>query len=345
MSETREFRKFKKVRSIGSPKEIDQCIVMPIHNSENHILAVLEALITCTSRPSILVIVFDACTDSSIEKVFGYFDSREKWISDSSFLCVDFFVSKKDLYESRIDNFALFSYPQTQYLISVQSDILIQEPGYDVLFVGALGSNSDLFMISGRGTHIFPNGRHLESIKEIVRKFFNKVPESAKLEIEARLRLVDNPERVLELSEDLFFAQDYFGRCGEFHEHRIQADGRYLYLSEAVIRGPLIYFAPTLRQLGGLDWRKHRLGSDDHSAALRGWRVLGMRTAYLPVTYSSPLHWGSTRSKKTRVQKARYTLMRVSERIHHIFSCEIMLKRNEVVRPVKEIRQLKSLSK
>lgn len=332
----------RKLRSIGTAHGLDQCIVMPIHNSENHISTVLDALIACTTRPSILVIVFDACTDQSASKVFEFIDSQRKRVFNSSIKCIEFFISKRDLYESYIDNFALYAYPDAQYLISVQSDIVIKELAFDDLLVGALDLNTDLFMISGRGTHLFPNVKHLESIKAIVRRLLTTERVYGGAKIDPRLR-IDDDQEVLTLSDELFFSEDYFGRCGVFHEHKIKVDERRLYLSETVIRGPLIYLAPVLRQIGGLDWRKHRLGNDDHSAALRGWRVLRMRTAYLPIAYSSPLDWGATRANKTYIQRVRYTVMRISERLNHVLGCEIALNRSRLSGPMREIRHLKKI--
>jgi hypothetical protein len=316
---------------------------MPIHNSETHIWIVLDALFSCTSRPSILVIVFDACTDESISTVFEYFDSNQLKTSNSSIVCIDFFVSEKDLYESFIDNFALFAYPDSKYLISIQSDIVMQEPGYDALFVGALELYSDLFMISGRGTHSFPYKAHLESVKAVLKRMSAKALKEEVTRSQPNLTTAETTENVLKLTNDLFFLQEHFGRCGVFHEHRVESEELCLYLSETVIRGPLMYFAPTLRQIGGLDWRKHRLGNDDHSAAIRGWRILGKRTAYLPVAYTSPLYWGSTRSQKSNVQKFRYIVMRISERFHHVRACDLDSKRNRTDEPIKQIRPLGNL--
>jgi hypothetical protein len=323
--------------AVGS--EIDSCISLPVHNMENLIGNVISSINRNVSTASHLVIILDGCQDTSKDRVLSQIEDLKA--QKKLRINISVFESRRNLFESKCDSFTASLFPMAKQFISVQADMVIDDVGFDKRFLEILERNPDIFMVSGRGTHAweFPHTRvsYGSIIHNEVRDYFRKWRKVSR-------ETIDRAEEIrpqLTLSDSDFYQNLEFGRCGRNHNAWISnSKSNLLYLSETVMRGPLAIRMSNYIELGGFNTKSHPLGNDDHELALRGWKMLGLRTSYHPVEYRSDLSWGTTRKRRSIRNTASFIKMKMSESANFRFSLLSQGLGSEDHFPPREIRYL-----
>lgn len=262
-------------------------IAIPIKNQEEGIEGVLNSLLESITIKSTLGIIFDNCTDTSQEKVIQYFLQRKQ---DTSILSsVHFLSSQGELFEATCENL-IFTLEDADFLMSLQSDIYLNDRAFQERAVEAFGCISELFALSGRA---------------IVRFIPTKRTSLVSLFCSFPLRLWNKFSRIFTgkvFLSGFRFHTNYFGDISEYQVSKMKFSRNQLntvYLGEATIRGPLIWRASFFKDLNGLNDVAHYLGRDDCDVSLRAWNSNGWRSGFMPsLSYSIPTA-GTTRRPRT----------------------------------------------
>ena len=313
-------------------------VVIPVFNQEDHIERNLESLICCITLSWELIIVNDASEDHTLRIL-------EEWgakLDDNQPLLtrVRIFTTFNQLFETRCDHFA-FGIAQGKYLLEVQADMNIREIGFDRKLYNALKLNSDLLMISGRGTQTLApiiNDLKLSSRNFLVHTFISlisllKYP-FINIYFETITKILSK-NRSLKTQEHLtgnttiksknlmksiivegsFEDTKSAGLLGSFEgisfSDKILKENK-IWISQTVMRGPLLIDRLKYEMVGGLQNQVFFLGFDDHDLAFRGWRFFSLRCAFVPVGFESPIEMGSTRrirSLKTKWRKFLFEMI------------------------------------
>lgn len=268
--------------------------VVPVHDQAERISTVLDSILETSVLPHELVVVLDDCTDGSEEIVTA-------WARAQRGVAITLVTARDAIFETLCDavGIALTSAP---FVIEVQADMIIDEPGFDRLLVGALREHQDVFAVSGRGAHsadlVIPPAR--PSLARAARLQGSRV--SARL---LSRRTSYRPTR-LELA-----CTARIGRCGDLIDLPLSASApRRLYLHDTVMRGPLALRRDVYDAVGGFDTTHFFLGDDDHDLVARVWEHEGMRVGFVPMSFSSPLDAGTTRRPRPAAAQARFTELR-----------------------------------
>lgn len=263
-------------------------VAVPIKNQEEGIAGVLDALFSSLTVSTSVGLVFDNCTDKSLERVKQLLINLNETVLKNVCL-VHLFVSKGELFEATCENF-IFSLGNVQYFMSLQADIYLIDSTFQSRVCEAFELYSDLFALSGRAIVSFksPNRRNCFPIFiPTIIKVINKVT--------ARLSRV-----ILLLGHR--FQSDYFGDLSEFPKTKMrffEQQLRTVYLGDAPIRGPLVWKAAYFKELGGLDDIGYYLGRDDCDLSLKAFTQRGWKSGYIPtMSYSIPSA-GTTRKLRT----------------------------------------------
>ncbi len=129
-------------------KPLDQLdIVVTIFNQEEIIERVLYGIFKNTTTPFNLVLVFDGCTDKTKPRALAYL-KRVK----STLLRNLIIKDTRNLFELRANNFA-FKLATTDYLITVQDDMVIREFGWERRLTYPLRRFDDVLGVTGRDAH------------------------------------------------------------------------------------------------------------------------------------------------------------------------------------------------
>ncbi len=290
-------------------------IVIPVYNQEPIIQKILTSLIENISLPSQLIIVVDKSQDFSGQRVLEFFKNFCEASSDNNELkivSVDLVISSKSLYETKADNIG-FNLAHGEFVIELQSDMLLNDRGFDAKLISCLRQNLDLFAVSGRAISSLSAVYNYEfqrranpflyAIKMLHQKIFNY---SKDVPIQNNLEYIDR----LFPSEKMFQASGLAGwRGGLIDDYSKNPnliptelqnqETRPIYIGEVIMRGPLCFRKSDLLILGYLDQDAFFLGYDEIDLSLRAWTLLGKRVAFMPVYLYSPAEWGSTRKPKS----------------------------------------------
>jgi len=77
------------------------------------------------------------------------------------------------------------------------------------------------------------------------------------------------------------------------------------YIAETCNRGPLLFVTKRLATLNYLDEKNFFLGDDDHDIMARAFDQFKWINGYMPIEFYSPIHLGSTRKPRTKVNQDR----------------------------------------
>lgn len=268
--------------------------VVPVHDQAERISTVLDSILATSVLPHELVVVLDDCTDGSEEIVTA-------WARSQRGVAITLVTARDAIFETLCDAVGI-AVTTAPFVIEVQADMIIDEPGFDRLLVGALREHQDVFAVSGRGAHsadlVVPPAR--PSVSRKARLLGSRVA--------ARVlsrRSSYRPTR-LELA-----CTAQIGRCGDLIDQPLSSTTpRRLYLHDTVMRGPLALRRDVYDAVDGFDTTHFFLGDDDHDLIARVWEEEGMRVGFVPMSFSSPLDAGSTRRPRPAAAQARFTELR-----------------------------------
>lgn len=292
-------------------------VVVPVHNQARIIESNLLALIESLTMPFEIVCIDDASTDNSPAQILKALSRAQK--SNPNYCRGTLISSSKSLFETRSDVLGI-SETEAPYILEVQADMHLKDVGFDRRLLRAFERNADIFLISGRGVEpLLPVAQHfIESGGAVNSRgrtpelhLINSIPGSssalrwvqARRGAEAGLPPNLNASQLVQIAPDIstFLSQGgKAGRLGQTIELPMKLDSDLqskIWLGETVMRGPLAIRRTAYELLGGLDVNSFFLGFDDHDLALRGWLSAGLRSAYMPIQFTSPLADGSTRQR------------------------------------------------
>jgi len=297
-------------------------LVIPVFNQQDIIARILNSLIENITLPTELLIIVDKSRDKSEEEVIRYFQAINQIHSpyfNPLVSAVKVIVASKPLFETRSDNVG-FRMSRGDYIIEIQSDMLIQDRGFDKKMVAALEQNPDLFAVSGRAITSLSTVKNAE-FQRRANIFGYVLGQISSQRLRRRRLLQDVTTSYPDFVDRIFPSKEVFQttglagwRGGLIDEYARdpdlipleirERDSVSLYLGEVIMRGPLCIRSKEIRQLGFLNESAFFLGYDEIDLSLRAWKELNKRVAFMPIYLLSPAEWGSTRKKRTFLERA-----------------------------------------
>lgn len=309
---------------------VELSVVMPVFNQQDLIRHNLNQLSTCIKSRWELILIDDSSTDKSLGVALDWAAEAH---SQYDALCrARVLKTKHQVFETLCDAIGI-NEATGPYVLEVQSDMEILELGFDKKLLCAIKSHQDLLMISGRGCHTLEEVTKSFTIelkrakqgfffsrlvvKEIL-GFANALIGRVLLFVAGVLLSKRNstvqrnspvPEKPPSQEKiklfpplEIFSLEGRAGRLGMLIEQGFGSEDlkrNQIWVSETVMRGPLIIDKEKYLVAGGFDSRGFFLGNDDHDLAHRAYVSNGFRTGFVPVGFSSPLNQGSTRRKRS----------------------------------------------
>jgi glycosyltransferase involved in cell wall biosynthesis len=309
--------------------------LIPIHNQGAVIERHLQAVFENATLPFELLLIDDSSNDDSVKKMKKFLMATTNLLATSgNCQLISLYSTHWPWFETRCDDFGIRN-SKADYIIEIQSDMLIKERAFDAILVGILKENPDLAGVSARGTHKLEdvlgavrnhkNGEINDSL--LTRRFLMKVifklrrhrliPRSRKGDLENENMENEQPynchEALLPINQ-VFPEPAHFKRSGSagwlglligllpydgFNEvnTRVSAKVGRLWFGETINRGPLALRKRTYVQLGGFNTRAFFQGNDDHDFFLRATQR-NLKVAFTPINFASPIELGSMRRKK-----------------------------------------------
>lgn len=300
-------------------------LVMPLFNQEEIIIDVLTKIINSVKSSFELIIINDCSTDSTLERIVAFASGDFK---NSSLSKLEIYSSDYPRFETFCDHFG-FSRASGKFLLEIQADMFVDDPGFDVRMIQAFNKYEDIFALSGRGTHdinqvvdvyrdslgtdrayasnlvvfmfLILKRRIIGKISRILK--FRRYSNVPKIQVELKEATKDS-RPLMEIFPTLsdFKVNKQAGLLGDLIEIsglNSGASSRKIFFGETVMRGPLMLRADIYYQLGGLNVKSFYQGFDDHELMLQAWNMLQKRCAYIPVHVTSILSQGTTRKPRS----------------------------------------------
>lgn len=322
---------------INNSEKPEISIVLPVFNQQVGIAKVIQALIKSMSMSFELIVIDDASEDDSLTEVL---ESCEGEYSKNlvNFFGYSVYQNRKSKFETYCDNFG-FSVAKGNFLIEIQSDMIINDHGFDKRLFRAMEIFPELFAVSGRGTE--PMNAiardflaHHENFKNLplmlLRLVINYIKRRVKIPLKLSFNSVHKNLESTELEEFFIESEDFvtIGRAGRlghdlFKLHLVgNMEKRLIYFGDTIMRGPLFLRKSMYTQIGGLNANAFFLGFDEHDLFLRARIERNWRVAYSPINFSSPIGMGTTR--KPRSLKQEIAFLKASKRVHRNHSESIL---------------------
>lgn len=272
--------------------------IIPVHNQGSIIANNLTSIQNCATTMHEFIIVNDASADNSAEEILSWIRTTSS--SATLITGITYVQTSTDVFETVCDSLGI-ELAIGEYIIEIQSDMKISDPGFDRWMMRALQENDDVFAISGRGIHqinaVTNAGRSRSAI--LLQKIRSGV-----------LRLISMCRRSARYSPSpwLFKLFGEAGRLGEQIDKPLATNSRnnFLYVGGTVMRGPLAFRKEEFVALQGFDLTRFFLGNDDHDLLARAAGTFGKTGAYLPMAFDSPTDLGSTRQVRSEANERRY---------------------------------------
>jgi glycosyltransferase involved in cell wall biosynthesis len=272
-----------------------------------------------------LIIVNDCSTDETLERIVA-FSSGDFY--DSSLVRLQVYSNDYPQFETYCDYFG-FSKAEGKFLLEIQADMFINDPGFDLRMMQVFNKYDDIFALSGRGTHdisqvvdvyreslgtdrAYASNLIFFMFSMIRRRIIGKLLRILKVfKCIKAPRIQITPVMKAKLSDSLmeifptlkdFEEQKKAGLLGDLIENQGFSNEpipRKVFLGETVMRGPIMMRSDIYFLIGGLDVNSFFQGFDDHELMLRAWSLTGKRCAYIPVNMNSILSQGTTRKPRS----------------------------------------------
>lgn len=119
-------------------------IVISVYNQEKLIPRVLAGVISSTTTPFNLILVFDGCSDQSLSVSRTFIkENRTDLLRSLVILTAD------NVFETRANNIG-FRAAKEDYVITVQDDVIIEEKGWERRLTYPLRAYDDVFAVTSR---------------------------------------------------------------------------------------------------------------------------------------------------------------------------------------------------
>ena len=259
-------------------------LVMPIYNKDKVIRQVINMIIDNAKLPFDIVIIDDSSSDNSVSEIRDFFST---YMVDNDIVCnVSLVINSAPIYETACDNIG-FGFAVTEFIIEIQSDMFVDDFGFDFRMIEALRQHS-LASVSGRLVHSFSLLRRRRGIERVIPyRMFHRL-----------------------MANRLNSAGRLGGDFGELLVFDELSNRGKIYVGDTVARGPWAIRSSTLEYLGFLDSENFFLGNDDHDFHRRALISLGVKPGYVPINVYSPLDLGSTRIERTGMNKVIYEYLK-----------------------------------
>jgi GT2 family glycosyltransferase len=262
------------VRVFDSAEPAVQTVIVPVFNQERFIQRCLAGIADNVAAPSDLVMVLDCCSDGSESAVLSFVGEAR-----ARFRRVTVLRTTYPIFETRADNLG-FLLSRGEFVIEVQSDIEILTGGFDALLKGPMQESPQIFSTSGRGGTWFG-------------QLLPKPERKRRFPIRSRVWECLGWDRIGYTGTSIVGAKDNAGITSVYAQ------------AETVMRGPWCLRRRDLVDLGLLDEKNFFLGNDDHDLNARA-QVVGLKCAYVPIAFDSPLEVGSSRRARTGLNLEAY---------------------------------------
>lgn len=273
---------------------------MPICNQEALIQDILKSFFLCSHVPTQLVLILDACRDSTEARVMDFLNSINPVTTQVTRVIL--FRTRVDIFESSCDNFAR-SLSKTPYFLSIQADNFLNDPTFLNRALQAIEKFPDLVGLSARGVVPFDHPRRSPHRESRIRQIINL------------------PSKIFPGLFSYKFLGPFSSRYNFFgdvstpprtHMKYSSKAARCVYLGEAVVRGPILWKSEALELCNGFNDVAYFLGWDDYDLCYRLLKSHSLRVGYLPSESYSQINTGTNsfpRSTETQIEYNRRELL------------------------------------
>jgi hypothetical protein len=264
----------------------DFFISIPIKNQESIIVNVLTTLLNNVENVITIGLIFDNCSDRSLDLCLDFFDNNFKLYPN--LVAVHFITSDGELFESSAEN-VLFLLCNQKFYVSLQSDIYFTDKTFLNRASKAFALIPELLAVSGKAIVTFNIMSKFKKYLNRVFHFHNSI-----------FRFLPNCRAMRKTGYFVPFL-GYFGDLSKppkSYMHYSSRQRNKIYFGEAVIRGPVVWLSKTFRELNGFDDVGFVLGRDDCDLSFRGF-LNGHISGYLPSTSYSIYEQGTTRKQRS----------------------------------------------
>lgn len=267
-------------RSVSKPKV---SVIIPVFNKDKIISEMLDKLIGSLTLDYELIIIDDASTDNSKEIINNYL--KYKNINHV------FISTTVPIFETACDNLGFFL-AAGFYLLEIQSDMIIDDKGFDRRMIYALDNNK-FSSVSGRSCHSWFD---LLSIKKRIKNVLN---------LYSPLSLLLFGTKPVGYVENQLY-ENKLSRVASLHE---------IYKADTNCRGPWLINKDLLNEIGPLNTDLFFNGFDDHDFNLRGSKS-GYSAGYTPVLMVCDKNEGSGNQVKSGINKKIFEYLCENKLIH-----------------------------
>lgn len=291
-------------------------VIMPVFNQEDNVVQALSSVVESLAGTFEIVVVDDNSEDSTFFKL-------QEWTQSPIFTSKDFdftvIRNERSLFETASDNIG-FDSARGDFLLEVQADMVLRDPGFDMRMISAFIEFPDLALLSGRGVtkidSVAIEFQHLKT-KHILRFGFDLLSSEA-VKVYSRLKRRYVAKKMADEGQVFPVVNDPnqgYGRLGMSICTDINGvfNGDEVFFGPYVMRGPLMVSRSALQALGYLDSASFYLGFDDAEWCLKA-KQMGLRAAFHPVVFDSELANGATRKTRSFRQLFRILQLEVRSR-------------------------------
>ena len=296
-------------------------IGVPVYNQAKIIARNISSILENTTSSFEIIIIDDASRDLTLQAILNVFNSKifEDFPNMAS---VRVYRNSNSKFETGCDDLAITE-SRSRYFLEIQSDMFMEQRGYDKKLLEAISSYDDLIALSGRGVHKISDvvieykktagsdrsrgktiPRHIVNVIRTRLRTLNRevVSESPFPEV-SKNSISDRPSFAL---QNDFLTSGAIGQLGPLMETMIEAkyiQARRIFVGETIMRGPLLIDLEKLKKLGNWDEGSFFQAYDDHDFCLRAYISQGYRVGYVPISFASPTQDGTTRKRKPLVSE------------------------------------------
>ena len=323
-------------------------IVIPFFNRQEDLEVNLDQLVSVLTLPVELILINDSSEDESLRTLIEWQSARLD--AFGTVVAITIYSSVSQQFETRCDHFGIEK-SQSSFVLEVQADMFIEEFGFDARLLKAISSRGDLVAVSGRGCHKFEEifdafdssmGAATFDDLNFATFFINRMRAFTKLFIRRRnfrFRAPSGPvsSEINRISHskcifpflDSFQISGRAGKLGQLIDLSINTPkelSNVIWISDTVMRGPLLIDKTKYFELGGFDIHCFFLGYDEHDLFLRA-SFHGYRCGYVPIDFRSPLESGTSRTPRSL--KTEWELTKSVLRVRrHRKNCAIIYARS-----------------
>jgi glycosyltransferase involved in cell wall biosynthesis len=323
--------------------------VLTTFNQESLINRVIHSIVNYSSLPSQLIVIDDKSEDETLGQILKMVGD-ENW-ENGNLSKISVYGNKESRFETFCDDFGIRS-ANTEYVVLVQSDVIITEHEFDAKLIACLEHFPDILMVSARGTEpiapiadffrksngsvislgrltLFMTKRHIrKSMHGFISglcvlsfNFESKFSELRKKVVRIS-RVFSKDNEALDFDVERPPSADFIrlGKAGYLSEYDVTRESGFekvatVWLGQTVMRGPIALNRSNYLDAGGFDLSSTFLGFDDHEIALRAYLKFKYRVGFMPIGYKSLLEWGNTRRPRSLKQSkaAIHNCLRISD--------------------------------